>query len=420
MYREAYLVIAPKTWNFIKARKQPEAARELLWTAFILGLHGANRHATKIADNLSFSDSKSLSVLGGIYFMDREDEKALHTYRKAQDLMPKDQQNSYLARALICNISQVLSYQGHHEEAIKLISSLKTHENDNFWRSSVLLYLAQFQAMTGKFTSARKSLQEASVLLTESSGLNEQYFKYQGYVEGALGNIEKSHDYFSKAFTLLYTPDSRAEYWLDCYYLEHRLGLANAEKQLALFSYPHLTEGFRKRPQFVDEVTVWSSNSSLILLPDRDEWIENGKHKIRMSRELKLLAWLCASGKHGVSVERLKSMLWPDDMTAYIQLGARIAQLLARLKKQFGVTTQVALGIVRITESQINVSVEILRRPSMPVFFEKNPEFETASFAEFYGLGLTAARIILDSEIKKQRLSLKKLGKKFVYTRTGL
>ena len=417
MYREAYLVIAPKTWNFIKAGKDPQTARQLLWTAYILSLHGANRHATKIADRLSFNDSKSLSVLGGIYLLDREYAKAIHAYRLAQNGLPKSRENSYQARALVSNISQILSHQGHHEEAISLISSLKIPENDHFWKGWVLLYRAQFRAMAGEFTTARKNLREASDFLDKSSGLKETFFKYQGYIEGALGNTESAIECFSKAFSLLYTPDSRAEFWLDCYYFEHRVGLANADKQLALFSYPHLNDGFRKRPKFVEEVTVWSPNSNLILMPDRDEWIENGKHKIKMSRELKLLSALRASGEFGISVERLKSILWPDDLTAFMQLNARIGQLLFRLKRQFGVTTKIDSGVVRITETKINISVEILRRPSMPVFFENNSEFEAGSFAEFYGLGLTAARSILDSEIKSQRLVVKKLNNKFHYTR---
>ena len=418
MYREAYLVIAPKTWNFTKAAKDPEVARQLLWTAYIISLHGDNGYAKQIADRLSFADPENLSVLGGVFQVAREYEKSLRTYRLAEKLLHKNKRDTFLARAITCNIAQILSYLNRFDEAIAQISSLKVSDGDEYWKCTVLLYLVQFNALKGEFILARRMVDEVSTILAKDEGshLNEQLFKYWGYIEGALGNEQKSSEYFSKAFALLFTPDSRPEFWLDSYYLEFRVGLASAEKQLALFSYPGLGEGFRGRPKFVNAVSVWTANSDLILFPDRDEWIENGSPKIRMTRELRLLAWLRASGDFGIPVERLKAMLWPDEMTSFIQLNARISQLLSRLKREFGVTTKVDLGKVRITESKVRVSVEILRQASLPTFFEGHPDFEAGSFAKYYGLGLTAARRLLDQDVILGRLGYQKVGKKYVYS----
>ena len=417
LYREAYLVIAPKSWNLTKASQDPETARQLLWTAFILRFHGANRYAVQIADRLSFHDSEKLSVLGGIYLTGLDYEKSLKAYRRAYELLPKKNLDSYFSRALICNLAYSLSSLGHHDEAVKVLSSIKIANDDEYWKCSVQIYLGEFHAKAGRFSTAKKILASATkfALQDEKSLLAEHLFLMQGYVEGALGNTDKSTDLFAKAFDLFYSPDSRAEYWLDCYYLQHRLGLADAEKQLTLFSYPDLSEGFRNRPKYVNAVSVWSPQSSLILFPERDEWIENGAYKLRMSQTLHLLAWLRASGKYGISMERLKPMLWPDELSSYVQLTNRIEKLLGRIKKDYGVTTKVEAGTVKITDSEINVSVEILRRSGLPHFLEKNPEFEIEQFAQFYGLGLTAARKSLDHEIELGHIELAKVGRKYQY-----
>ena len=424
LFRDAYLVVSPKSWNLVKASREPETARQLLWTARIMSILGATDYAVRIVDRLTFSTPYELYILSEIYGHIGEYEKSAHFSKKALALLPDKPGNIRVAYSTLGGMAEALAALGKYDEAIKIMSKIKIYADMpefEVWHEYKLNALGRVYAKAGKFTEARKSFEGATGVtkIDERSFMAAMYCQWLGYAEGALGNIEKSKGLFKNAYEIFHLSGIRAEEWLECIYLEHLLGQADAPKQLALFSYPnpHLFRIFRNTHRFSDGVSVWSANSRLMIFPERDEWIEDGQYKIGLSLELKLLAWLRASGEAGISIERLKPMLWPNEMSSFLQLDRRISQLLHRLKKTMQIVTKVESNIIRIIDGcEKQVSVEILHKPALPRFYEKNPTFEISDFAKYYDLSYTPAFFRLKRDVESGILTSKKQGKKNLFS----
>ena len=116
-------------------------------------------------------------------------------------------------------------------------------------------------------------------------------------------------------------------------------------------------------------------------------------------------------------MERLKPILWPDEVAAFLQLDGRIAKLLQRLRAEYGIGLKVDAGRIRVDAGVIDgVAVETETNARPWSFVETRPTFEAGEFAEFYGLGRTIAFKRLSEAVEAGRLTKRTDGRRVLYS----
>ena len=419
LFREAYLLIAPRTWNFRKAESDPEVALQFLWTARLLNLIGATSFALEIVRDLPLHKPEDLRVLANIYLSAYRFDDALRFFEQAWNRAGSAERSTYQARLGAVGICDALAGVGDLQRALSVLETVQTLPDETLLQGIILQARGEYLARQDDFAGASKALGLAVGMFSADDVSLDRGFllKWQAFVLGAQGDLESARKIFNQALELLRKPDVRAEAWLECYRLMDRLGLLPIEERLVLYAYPGVPLEFWARSGSRPELCLRDFGARIHLLPGRGEWIDGGVPQIGMSRELHLVALLRAAGDAGISIERLKSLLWPDGLASFPQLQGRLAQLLNRAKSRYGILTRIENGSARIIDgSERNVGVELLRVPALPTFYESRESFDARSFAEFYGLGKSKAYEQLLADVERGVLTVHRYGARAEFT----
>jgi tetratricopeptide (TPR) repeat protein len=423
LYRDGYLLVAPKAWSFHKALTDAAYSQQLFWSARFLNLQGSTDYALKIISQLKPKAADEFLIAGNIHLTALEFSEALSCFQKYFSLT-KNKTETYAMKLTRVSMADAYSGLEKYDEALKVLKTIDAESSEKNLKGILLQAEGEYLARRGDFEEAYKVLMKAFGFFPREDQTPDVAFlhKWLGYAMAALqpeeddAIDEEIESHFLKAILFLRKPDMRPEMWLDCWYRMFEVGYLNEEKQLQMSVYPGLLPNFVNREGFLDLVEVGSEKAPLRLYPYRDEYQHEGVLHFGMPRELRLLAMLRFAGEWGISLERLKSLIWPDEVSAFIQLEARIFQLLKRLQKLYRIHTSVENGMVRLAPEALNqVWAEYSKKPLRLSFFEKHKSFDSTEFAEYYQLGRTIAFKYLSRFVEHGALTKKKLGKRIVY-----
>ncbi len=419
LLKDAYKVIAPKQWNFIKAKADSETAKQFLWTARILNQMGAVRYAFLVVRNLCFDKPEDLRAEANIYLTTYDFKTANDRFAKAWENAIAKERKSYSSRLGLIGLADSFAGLKEYKQAIDCISSIQVAKNETLLKGILKQVHGEYKAQQGKYKSALKDLLEAEKYfpVEEQSADRAVLDKWIGFCLAKTGVVQKGKELFHKALHILKHSDFRPEAWLECYYLMNQVNLLSAEQKLVLYGYPDIPSHFRMREGMPKGFSLWHPDSKMTLMPFRDEWILNGKYQFKMSLSQKLLAYILMSGKDGISIERIKTILWPDDFSSFVQLGGRLERLLNRLRDEHRADCHTIDGKIKLVEKlKDNINVEVLNWKTVPTFYEKNKEFFPSDFADYYGLGYTRAHLTLKEEVRSGNLVESRVGKKAVFS----
>ncbi len=416
LLKEAYKVVAPRKWYFSKLKNDPKIARHYLWVARLLNLLGATKYAILICENLTGHSPEEWRVLGNIYLSAYMYDKSLQYFTMARDQASVSEKSSYQSRLAILGISDSLAGLKRFNEAIKVASTIQVKKEESRLSAIIEEAKSEYFAQKGEFQKAKKLLKNAFPEFTHEDHSTDRGFllKWLAYVEAKLGNLSEAQNLFSEALQILQTPTLRAEAWLECYDLMFRCNLLSHENICQLYAFPGKPIEFQKREMYPTALTLYSRKSRIKIYMDRNEYEIDNKKYYGLNKEIQLLGYLRMSFKSGISCERIKTLLWPDEIGSFLALQSRLNLLLNRIRTVFKVNANVINGLIVLAEDSINqISVEY--GFSQLSFFEKNTRFSSSEFADYYGLKKTASVQALNKLVDSSKVivSPKEKSKKY-------
>ncbi len=399
-FREAFLMIAPKKWNLNKANQDHKISHHYIWIARLLNLMGATNYAVSIAKHLDGKTALEDRVLANIYLSAYEFDKSLLYFKRAWERASVSEKKSYPARLGVLGVSDSYSGLKQFDNAIQYASQIVVDKDEGLLQGIVLQALSEYHALKGDVKKARTIMNDALSYfsLDDISFDTAIILKWNAYILALEHKSKEALDMMEKSLSIMIQNKIKAEAWLECYYLLKRLDLLSYERVLLLYTYPGVSQNFYD--DFVPKVAVsiYHSKASLIIFPQRQEWWFEDKKQIGLPKEVQLISYLVCASIMGISVERLKSLLWPDEVAAYLSLQDRLSFLLGKIKKKFKVVTKIEAGMVRIIDgTEKHISVECTKDKSPPTFFINRKEFKAYEFAEYYGLQKSMSAKLLKS-----------------------
>ncbi|MEK7689843.1 MAG: hypothetical protein AAB425_02355, partial [Bdellovibrionota bacterium] len=183
--------------------------------------------------------------------------------------------------------------------------------------------------------------------------------------------------------------------------------------QRQIWCYPGLCPGFRKL--LVESSLPVAPVETLIevrVFRGRDEYKTKVGEHLGIPLELSCLAYLAQTGSWGISVQRLKALLWPDEPFAWDELDSRLTTLLSRIRRRFPrAKIHQAMGRILIPSELPWLYLEpVPEGVAWPRFLDLNREFGSADLTRsFVRMAKSRATEILRSWI--QRGWIESIGK---------
>ncbi len=420
LFREAYLLVAPKSWNLTRLAESPERTEPLLWAAYFLDLQGASLYAQKILDRIPLTTLPSLAVAGTIRMSNRSFGEAIDAFEAyfRKTAGDADKLESYAHKMHRISLADSYAGLGRFPDAHRELDSVIPGPDDRFLRGILHQARGEYFALASRPLESLRELDAALTFFPTTERTVDFAFlqKWRGWALSILGKKAEASSAFSEALAVLGKPDHRPEMILDCLYWMDRAGIPRAGEKNLLGAYPGLAPAFVQRTGIRAEGWVGSPEATIRISVERDEWTSRGTHRIGVPLEIALLAYVRRADHLGISVERLKPLLWPDEVASFIQLDARIAKLLQRLREEYEVDLAVESGRIRMTEELARlVTAEFLPKAAPWSFLLPGREFEMAEFAEYYGLGRTVCFKFLGRALEAGWITKRATGKKTLF-----
>ncbi len=417
LYREAYLVVAPKEWKLPRPGADAETTETYVWTAYFLDLQGASPYALALLDRLAPETLSSLSVAATIQMSNYGFAAAIAYFRTYFRRFVGVE--GYPQKMLRISLADSLAGLGRFDEALAELGGVRAEAGERFLSGILFQAAGEYHARRGDFALALSEMDRSVEFFPKGEGTVDSAFldKWRGVAYAGLGRKEDAEVAFAKALAVLDKPDHRPEMILDAYVCMDRAGLLDPERATLIAAYPGLSAGFLAKPGLRPAADwIGGQGASIRIHPARDEWSVDGKHRLGIPLEIELLGYVRCADRIGVSVERLKPLLWPEEMSAFLQLDPRVAKLIQRLRTEYGITMKIEAGRIRADEVvRKTVAVETTYDPRPWTFAEANPEFEAGPFAEYYGLGRTIAFKRLADAVEAGSLTKRTDGRRVLY-----
>ena len=410
LYREGYLLVVPKRWRLSHESTSTPVGKHLLWCARFLNLLGARGHALQIMDRLEVKGATSLAISAELYFRAYEFEKSCESSEKHFKLKPNPE--SWKSRMDLISFCHSLRELGKVSQALKKLGTLRIAENEHLLQATAYYCEGRCLADLGEYSKAHELLTRAYELFPgiRDSEYATRFVQALAFVKAKLGMIAEAEVLFQKCAKNLKAPGMSTEIFFENHWMMYQVGLLPKKEIPYLSGYPGLPEAFLKRTGMPSPPIFQAKKGreKICIMPARREWLEKGKPRFGLTKEILLLAYLKQAGHHGISLTRLKSLLWPDQPGSFAVLEARIFNLLKVLRNKYKFRAQVQRGIVYLSpSSQDQVSVETSHKPLATKFYELRPEFVARNFAEYYGFSKAQAARILTSEVEQGHLVIK-------------
>lgn len=418
-FREAYLLMAPKLWNFSRANVDPELGESFLWAAYFLNLQGATEYAVQILEQIRPQTAAGYSRVATIQMSNGNGEAAIAAFTRYFEIIEGlGAPETYAQRMLRISFADAYAAAGKFPDAFAALARVRPEPGETFLQGILHQATGEYHARNGNFPVALSEMEKARALFPVGEQTVDAAFleKWFGYALASVGRTAEAKRAFAIAEEILAKPDHSPEMRLDLYYWMQRSGLLEAETAESLSAYPGLSRAFLGRPGIPWAEWVGRSTAPLRVYPARDEWVYDGRARLGVPLEVSLLAWVRRAGMLGVSVERLKPLLWPGEVASYLQLDTRLAKLLQRLRSEYDISLPIEAGVIRAPLAVLrDVAVENPRGPVSWTFLDAHPEFEAQAFADYYGLGRTIAFKRLSEALESGRISKSTAGRRVLY-----
>lgn len=396
-YEDGFRLVGPST--AIK-RAEPSdslAGTRLLWAARFLNLLGASPYALQLAASIRPVGWKDHRIIGNLHLANFDCEHALPFFEKMLELCPPDERSSYAGRLSRIDWADALDGVDRTDEALAAVTAVFQDSSEPYAQAMALQARGEYLARIGRYPEAFQTLEKAARLFPQDDRTPDFAFllKWLGYAEGRMGQKEQAQERFSQALSILLIPDQRPEAWLDVVRLQHELGLLSEEHSHALCRYPGLAPCFQKRLPPARA----TAPASLRIDLHRTEWFREDRSHWGLDLELKLLAFLTLASPWGISAERLKPLLWPEDLYSYPQLSERLRKLLVRVESRFGVEILDRKGFLLLQGN----APQVVPGPGdgRPSFLEGRSSFAPAEMGEYYDLKRTQRAQVLQQWIDR-------------------
>lgn len=414
--REAYRLIAPKEWKFSEALKNPLYRTSLIWAARLLNLMGAPRYSLQILHQIPNPDPELLLTLGNLHLSQYQCEEAFLSYQRYFQKLDSTQQTSYTSRLTRVSFADSLNGIGKTAEALEMLRQIRTQADEALLKGIIHQARGEYFTHLKNWKQANEELQKAQTLIPIEDESSDRAFltKWLAYTEAHLETgSPQALMHFEQVLKRLQKPDQKPETWLDCFALMKKTNLLKSGDETTLYTYPGVPEEFYalrcERPSF--PIWIGEKDAPYVLYPAREEYrTKKGSH-LGYPKEIELLELIRRAATHGLSLERAKSLLWPDEFAAFLQLDSRIAQLIKRLRTHWGfkitVDEHTIFGDRKLLES---VAIEYCGETPLklpPTFLLSHSEFSTKMLAQAYKMKKTTlfkaiSRFEKSGWIKKQ------------------
>ena len=117
----------------------------------------------------------------------------------------------------------------------------------------------------------------------------------------------------------------------------------------------------------------------------------SGKRQLALSKEIELLALLKLAGSQGLSMMKVFTFLWPDELYALDQMEQRIAQILRRLRVLEHIGIEMDNRRLTLVKGMDTISVYNSGNKK-PIFLSTFSDFKTSDLQNYYNLSNSQAR----------------------------
>lgn len=372
--------------------------RRILWAARFLNLMGASEFALDLVRFLDWSrpsksGAEAFRIAGTLYLSHFDYPNAVRYFEEWRRLEPNP--DAYPSRLNLINLGDALSGLRRYPEAIRLANAVALGaqaRNEALLRGISLGAIGEYECRRGRFTQGLVHLEQAIACFRSDDFSPDRAFveKWLGFARCKLGKVKQGTAGLELAFRSLRSAKLRPEAWLDVLRLqEDAVGIRDPVIQRSLREYPGLAPGFRALFK-ADEVELRRSECKLWIDLGANEYLwKSHRPSLGVPRELELLAYLRQAHPWGLPRIKAKSLLWPDAAHAFLQLEARLTQLIHRLRVTHGVRVDLDDGVLTLREPIGDLGV-FSHRGQVPSFLREGPPvFSLEEMASYYRLSVS-------------------------------
>ena len=389
LYREGYLLLKDLNLPTQSLASNTNQGQKLLWFARFLNWLGASQYASQILGFVDLVDSESLSIGAGIYLADFDHAKAEELYRKSFELATWS--NSYSMRLAKLGLADALGGLGRFDEAL-VESEFETSSDESLLKGIKLQAQGEYLARAGAFQKSLELFKKSRLFFSEEDQSTDRALleKWQGYVECKLGN-EKGLEKLDIAYNILRECSFRDEAWLDVDRLRLEVDELSPRSLDELRLHPGLSSWMKEQLNVESTYKIESVDPSTIVYMDSREGKWSGKRQLALSKEIELLALLKLAGSQGLSMMKVFTFLWPDELYALDQMEQRIAQILRRLRVLEHIGIEMDNRRLTLVKGMDTISVYNSGNKK-PIFLSTFSDFKTSDLQNYYNLSNSQAR----------------------------
>ena len=401
LYREGFKLVEPKEpLSKISSTEKPQG-RRTLWAARFLNLLGAPEFSLPLLGFLSLKSEEDFWIAGNIHLVNFNHREALAHFLEMERLCAD--RGSYQSRLRRLGAADAWAGQGDFDRSIERAKGIIGGSTEPLLMGIASQALGEYQAKAGEFKKAHQALLKAQEWIPVEDRSTDSAFlsKWLGFTYAKLGKLEESQEQFARAERLLKSLRLRPEAWLDVARLKLSLGMLSEEEANTLIHYPGLSEGFRRLLPASDGAIFGAADSRIQIRLRENEYSIGGSRYYGLPKEILLLAFVRVTGADGLSAVRAKSLLWKDDVYSYLQLTARLEQVLNRLRHVYGISLRRSNGVLSLTKSELNRIGVQAGDSSSPTFLKGKGLFRAREISDYYQISKTQVIQHLNAWITK-------------------
>jgi tetratricopeptide (TPR) repeat protein len=370
LFRAGFLLVASALDAPTRAEPDTVEGRKLLWAARFMNLMGAGAFAVELVSRFTRHTPESRWISGNIFLVNYRHAEAYEQLRLLQaDFGSLPEYARELSRL---SLADAAAGCGRAAEAIALATEVLGRAKPGLARGIALQARAEYRLAEGDAAGALADLAEATPCFDfdDESPDFGVFLKWRGYARGLAGRLDEARADLERALGILRRPGMRPEAWLEVLRLREKLGLLDARDRRVLHAYPGLAAGFgrqlgsapeRESPRRTPRIEIQLGAAE----SDAEEARLGGERFLGLSKELRLLAWIRETGRHGLHAEIAKTLLWPGEAFSYAKMDDRLQKLLGRIRSDLGAAVEVRKGtILLVARSSAEIGVRIAARPS--------------------------------------------------------
>lgn len=393
-----------------------------LTAAHLLNQSGASQLALKLISKAAPAEPEH-DRIAGIIALDNFEFSAAREYLERfhrRDPNP----GSYSSRIAKVALADALADEGRWKEAIAIVDSLPVASDETLLAAIRMQALGEYLAIGGDFPESLIKLETALRLFPSEENTTDRgiLLKWLAYGYGRRGELARARDLFSQARGLLRKPGLRLEMFFHLQLLRHEIFPLKRRVLERILHYPGSGPGFArfmnrrvKRP--LEDARFGSDDAPIILHLDRDEYQIRGKPSLGIPLELRLAGALAVAGRWGISLVRIKSTLWPEEIFRFFEIDTRVHALVRRLRSQYGLRARVGKGSIRLKQRSL-AQIQVVRsKDRRPAYLASHAVVRRAELSARYGLSSTQAKQWITRWIDEGWLKSQGRGPSTIYLR---